>query len=40
MADNRLAEKAGWDPTLLALALQELSVQPNFDMTVTGFEMA
>jgi DNA modification methylase len=40
IADNRLAEKAGWDPTLLALELQELSVQPNFDVTVTGFEMA
>jgi DNA modification methylase len=40
IADNRLAEKAGWDPKLLALELQELSVQPNFDVTVTGFEMA
>lgn len=40
IADNRLAEKAGWDPVLLALELQELSVQPNFDVTVTGFEMA
>ena len=40
IADNRLAEKAGWDPTLLALELQELSVQPNFDVKVTGFEMA
>jgi DNA modification methylase len=39
IADNRLAEKAGWDPTLLALELQELSVQPNFDVTITGFEM-
>ena len=40
IADNRLAENAGWDPDLLALELQELSVQPNFDVTVTGFEMA
>jgi DNA modification methylase len=40
IADNRLAEKAGWDPALLSLELQELSVQPNFDVTVTGFEMA
>jgi DNA modification methylase len=40
IADNRLAEKAGWDPKLLAMELQELSVQPNFDVTVTGFEMA
>jgi DNA modification methylase len=39
IADNRLAENAGWDRELLALELQELSVQPNFDVTVTGFEM-
>ena len=40
IADNRLAENAGWDRDLLALELQELSVQLNFDVTVTGFEMA
>ena len=40
IADNRLAENAGWDRNLLALELQELSVQLNFDVTVTGFEMA
>jgi len=40
IADNRLAELAGWDRTLLALELQELSIQPNFDVTVTGFEIA
>ncbi len=40
IADNRLAENAGWDRELLALELQELSVQPNFDVTVIGFEMA
>ena len=40
IADNRLAENAGWDRNLLALELQELSFQPNFDVTVTGFEMA
>jgi len=40
IADNRLAENAGWDRELLALELKELSVQPNFDVTVTGFEMA
>jgi DNA modification methylase len=40
IADNRLAENAGWDRELLALELEELSVQPNFDVTVTGFEMA
>src|SRR5580704_13146596 len=38
IADNKLAENAGWDRELLALELQELSVEPNFDVTVTGFE--
>jgi len=40
IADNRLAENAGWDRGLLALELQELSVDVNFDVTVTGFETA
>ena len=40
IADNRLAENAGWDRALLTLELQELSVQLNFDVTVTGFETA
>ena len=40
IADNRLAEKAGWNPDLLALELQELSVERNFDVTVTGFDTA
>ncbi|MCW5686033.1 MAG: ParB N-terminal domain-containing protein [Pseudolabrys sp.] len=40
IADNRLAEKAGWDRDLLALELQELSVELDFDVTITGFEMA
>lgn len=40
IADNRLAETAGWDRSLLALELQELSVELNFDVTVTGFETA
>jgi DNA modification methylase len=40
IADNKLAENAGWDRTLLALELQELSVDLNFDVTVTGFETA
>src|SRR5208337_515984 len=40
IADNRLAELAGWDRKLLALELQELSVQPNFDVAITGFETA
>jgi DNA modification methylase len=40
IADNRLAEVAGWDRELLALELQELSIELNFDVTVTGFEIA
>jgi len=40
IADNRIAEHAGWDRELLALELQELSVELNFDVTVTGFETA
>ena len=40
IADNRLAENAGWDRELLAIELQKLSVELNFDVTVTGFETA
>jgi DNA modification methylase len=40
IADNRLAEIAGWDRSLLALELQELSIELDFDVTVTGFETA
>jgi len=40
IADNKLAENAGWDRALLALELQELSVELNFDVTITGFETA
>jgi DNA modification methylase len=40
ITDNKLAENAGWDRELLALELQELSVELNFDVTVTGFESA
>jgi len=41
LADNKLAELAGWDHELLALELQELSVlEMDFDLTVTGFETA
>lgn len=39
IADNRLAEIAGWDPELLAIELQFLAeLEPEFDVTVTGFE--
>jgi DNA modification methylase len=40
IADNRLAENAGWDKELLALELQDLGIALNFDVTVTGFETA
>jgi ParB-like chromosome segregation protein Spo0J len=40
IADNKLAENAGWDRELLSLELQELSVDLNFDVTITGFETA
>jgi DNA modification methylase len=40
IADNKLAENAGWDQNLLALELQDLSVELDFDVTVTGFETA
>lgn len=40
IADNKLAENAGWDRELLALELKELSVELDFDVTVTGFATA
>ena len=39
LADNRLAEKAGWDRSLLVLELQGL-IDIGFDVELTGFEMA
>lgn len=40
IADNRLAEKAGWDPSILAIELQHLSnIETDFDITVTGFDI-
>jgi len=38
IADNRLAEKAGWDRELLSIELGEL-VALDFEVTLTGFEM-
>jgi len=41
LADNRIAELAGWDDALLRLELSELStLEIDFDLTITGFEMA
>ena len=40
IADNRLAENAGWDRGLLALELQGLTeIDLDFEVTITGFEM-
>jgi DNA modification methylase len=40
IADNRLAEKAGWDESILAIELQHLlTIDSEFDVTVTGFEI-
>jgi hypothetical protein len=41
IADNRLAENAGWDREILAIEMQHLtSLDLDFDLTITGFEMA
>ena len=40
IADNKLAENAGWDDELLAIELKELAeIELDFDLTLTGFEM-
>src|SRR5450756_686125 len=40
LSDNRLAEKAGWDNSILAIELQHLtSVDLGFDVSITGFEV-
>lgn len=40
LADNKLAENAGWDRELLGLELQGLlEMDPDFEVTITGFDM-
>jgi ParB-like chromosome segregation protein Spo0J len=39
LADNRLAEKAGWDKEILAIELQAL-IDFDFEVEITGFELA
>lgn len=38
IADNKLAENAGWDREILAIEFQELFALDFLDITVTGFE--
>src|SRR3984893_19440692 len=38
IADNRLAEKAGWDKEILEIELQSL-ITVGFDVEITGFEI-
>jgi hypothetical protein len=39
IADNRIAEMAGWDKSILAIELEYLISTENIDIEVTGFEM-
>ena len=40
LADNRLAENAGWEKAILAIELQHLlTIEDDFDVTITGFEI-
>lgn len=40
LADNKLAEKAGWDREILAIELQNLmELELDFDISATGFEL-
>lgn len=39
LADNKLAQKAGWDESILAIELRHLTVNSDIDVTITGFEM-
>ncbi len=40
IADNKLAENAGWDRDILAIEFQELLALDCLDLTATGFEIA
>jgi hypothetical protein len=39
LADNKLADNAGWDKSILAIELQNLLTIDSFDVTITGFEI-
>ena len=38
IADNKLAEEAGWDPEILKIELQHLIIENEIDISLTGFE--
>jgi DNA modification methylase len=38
LADNKIAQNAGWDPELLAIELQEL-IELDFEVDLTGFSV-
>ena len=41
IADNRITQNASWDAAALAIEIQEiLAADPDFDVTLTGFEVA
>ncbi|MEK6746127.1 MAG: DNA methyltransferase [Pseudomonadota bacterium] len=40
IADNKIAANAGWDKDILAIELQYLTLETNFEIEVTGFEMS
>ena len=41
IADNKLADNAGWDPDILAIEFQHLSgLDLSFELEITGFDTA
>jgi ParB-like nuclease domain len=39
LADNRLAEDAGWDQEILKIELQNIILESEIDVSLTGFEI-
>jgi hypothetical protein len=39
LADNKIAENAAWDNSLLAIELHHLLIEEEIDVTITGFEI-
>jgi DNA modification methylase len=41
IADNKIAQNAGWDPEILAIEFQQLTAtDPDFELEITGFGIA